>query len=152
MRLAWISQQAASEGKPGKWLLIGQPQVVQEPRIRMELRQPRRPRACAQELMSPNFLSPLRGRVLRNGQTRWRFVGGFWRRRRVPALRALGGDREEPDKARCAVSELHRRRGRGQARGGPRRAEAGAGGFDSGRLTSCLRSCAMPSWWSGAKV
>eukprot|EP00439_Symbiodinium_sp_Y106_P033215 s6607_g3.t6 len=33
---------AASEGKPGKWLLIGQPQVVQE-------------------LMSPNFLSPLRG-------------------------------------------------------------------------------------------
>eukprot|EP00439_Symbiodinium_sp_Y106_P033240 s6607_g3.t8 len=27
----------------------------------MELRQPRRPRACAQELMSPNFLSPLRG-------------------------------------------------------------------------------------------
>ncbi|CAE7728468.1 pld [Symbiodinium sp. CCMP2592] len=37
-QLAWISQQAASEGKPGKWLLIGQPQVVQE-------------------LMSPNFLS-----------------------------------------------------------------------------------------------
>eukprot|EP00439_Symbiodinium_sp_Y106_P033234 s6607_g3.t7 len=41
-RLGSLRPEAASEGKPGKWLLIGQPQVVQE-------------------LMSPNFLSPLRG-------------------------------------------------------------------------------------------
>eukprot|EP00439_Symbiodinium_sp_Y106_P032871 s6607_g3.t3 len=42
MRKVQSAVEAASEGKPGKWLLIGQPQVVQE-------------------LMSPNFLSPLRG-------------------------------------------------------------------------------------------
>ncbi|CAE7276055.1 pld [Symbiodinium sp. CCMP2456] len=35
-QLAWIAAQAKAEGRPGKWLLIGQPQVVQE-------------------LMSPNF-------------------------------------------------------------------------------------------------
>lgn len=41
-QLAWIAAQAKAEGRPGRWLLVGQPQVVQE-------------------LMSPNFQDLPRG-------------------------------------------------------------------------------------------